>query len=51
MSKSEKIVKKPRGQYNDKLTVKGSFLDIMNAAVKDASIKAPKSKKKEDETD
>jgi len=33
---------KPRGKYSDKLKVKGSFLDLMKAAAKDANTKPPK---------
>lgn len=36
----------PRGEYDEKLQVKGSFLDIMKAAMKEADEK-PKKKKKE----
>lgn len=36
---------KKRGSYDEKLAVKGSFLDIMNAAVKNADDEsAPKKK-------
>lgn len=35
-----------RGKYEEKLAVKGSFLDIMKAAMKEADEK-PKKKKKE----
>ena len=35
-----------RGEYDEKLQVKGSFLDIMKAAMKEADEK-PKKKKKE----
>ena len=37
---------KARGKYNEKLVIKGSFLDIMKAAMKEADEK-PKKKKKE----
>lgn len=37
---------KQRGEYEEKLRVKGSFLDIMKAAMKEADEK-PKKKKKE----
>ena len=37
---------KERGEYEEKLQVKGSFLDIMKAAMKEADEK-PKKKKKE----
>lgn len=37
---------KQRGEYEEKLKVKGSFLDIMKAAMKEADEK-PKKKKKE----
>jgi hypothetical protein len=37
---------KQRGEYDEKLQVKGSFLDIMKAAMKEANEK-PKKKKKE----
>jgi|JI6StandDraft_1071083.scaffolds.fasta_scaffold317251_2 hypothetical protein len=37
---------KQRGEYEEKLQVKGSFLDIMKAAMKEADEK-PKNKKKE----
>jgi hypothetical protein len=45
---SEKVPKpeKQRGEYEEKLKVKGSFLDIMKAAMKEADEK-PKKKKKE----
>jgi hypothetical protein len=36
-----------RGKYNDKLAVKGSFLDIIQASVKDANSKAVYKKKNE----
>jgi hypothetical protein len=36
-----------RGKYNDKLAVKGSFLDIIKASVKDASDKTADKKKHE----
>jgi hypothetical protein len=42
--------KKPRGKYDDKLKVKGSFLDIVKASVKDAKAKTDsKNKKKKEE--
>ena len=44
-----KAEKKQRGEYNDKLTVKGSFLDIVKASVKDANAKTSKKKKKPEE--
>lgn len=34
----------PRGKYEEKLAVKGSFLDIIKASVKDANSKAPAKK-------
>lgn len=37
-------IENPRGEYEEKLKVKGSFLDIMNAAMKEANEK-PKKKK------
>ena len=37
---------KHRGEYEEKLQIKGSFLDIMKAAMKEAAEK-PKKKKKE----
>lgn len=49
MKKSTDKPSKPemkRGQYDEKLQVKGSFLDIMKAAMKEADEK-PKKKKKE----
>jgi hypothetical protein len=49
--KNKQLDKKPktekaRGKYEEKLVVKGSFLDIMKAAMKEADEK-PKKKKKE----
>ena len=38
--------KKARGKYDEKLVVKGSFLDIMTAAMKEADEK-PNKKEKE----
>ncbi len=43
MAKAEKP-KKPRGQYEEKLIVKGSFSDLMKAAAKDAQKKSAKKK-------
>lgn len=43
---ADKTKKKPRGKYDDKLKVKGSFLDLMKAAAKDANAKT-KNKKEE----
>lgn len=40
-------VEKPRGKYEEKLVVKGSFLDIIQASVKNANDKAAKKKKPE----
>ncbi len=34
--------KKQRGNYDEKLSVNGSFIDIMSAAVKDANNKSIK---------
>lgn len=50
--KNKTVDKKPqtenaRGQYNDRLAVKGTFLDIMKAAVKDANSKTAEKKKNE----
>ncbi len=43
MTKVKKATeKKPRGKYDEKLAVNGSFMDIMKAAVKDADKKAKK---------
>ncbi len=42
--KEDKPAPKKRGKYDEKLTVKGSFLDIMKAAVKDADNKSAKKK-------
>lgn len=46
--KSNKIVKKitaaKRAKYEPKQAVKGSFMDIINASVKDASKKSAKKK-------
>lgn len=41
MAKAAKktVPKKPRGKYNEKLEVKGTFMDIMKAAVKNANAK------------
>jgi hypothetical protein len=36
---------KQRGEYDKKLQVKGSFLDIIKASVKDANAKVSKKKK------
>lgn len=36
-----------RGKYNDRLAVKGSFLDIIQASVKDANSKTADKKKNE----
>jgi hypothetical protein len=38
---------KQRGEYNDKLKVKGSFLDIIQASVKNANDKTAEEKKLE----
>jgi len=38
---------KQRGEYNDKLKVKGSFLDIIQASVKNANDKTAEKKKNE----
>lgn len=47
MYKSEKnTVKKPRGKYEEKLKVKGSFLDIIKASVKDANAKTVSKRRK-----
>ena len=46
MAKAAKA-KKPRGKYEEKLVVKGSFLDLMQAAVKDADKKSAPKKKAE----
>jgi hypothetical protein len=43
-SKPKKETKK-RGEYEDKLTVKGSFSDIMKAAVKHREKNIPANKK------
>lgn len=41
--KKKKAVKKERGNYDEKLAVSGSFLDVMKAAGKHANTKsAPK---------
>ncbi len=37
-----------RGSYDEKLQVKGSFLDIMKAAVKDADNKSAEKKEDKD---
>lgn len=38
---AKKAAKKPiRGNYDDKLSVNGSFMDIIKASVKDASNKS-----------
>lgn len=37
--------KKPRGKYDEKLKVNGSFLDIMKASMKDADNKTNAKKK------
>lgn len=39
----------PRGKYEEKLVVKGSFLDILTAAIKEADEKPKKKKKKKNE--
>lgn len=39
--------KSKRGKYDDKLTVKGSFLDIIQASVKNANDKVAEKKKHE----
>ena len=40
-----KTERKKRGKYDDKIAVKGSFLDIMQASMKNANDKsAPKKK-------
>lgn len=46
---SKSFHKTMRGKYEEKLSVKGSFLDIMQAAMNDANSKTAKGKK--DETD
>ncbi len=38
---------KQRGEYNDKLKVKGSFLDIIQASVKNANDKTAEKNKNE----
>lgn len=43
-NKKDKPTKKRPENYEEKLKVKGSFLDIMKAAVKDANNKEPKKK-------
>jgi len=43
MAKKKEPAKRP-DKYEEKLKVKGSFLDIMKAAVKDADSKTPKQK-------
>ncbi len=44
MSKSEdKKTPKPRGKYDEKLKVKGSFMDVIKVVVKDAKNKDKKS--------
>lgn len=50
--KSDKTSKseKQRGEYNDKLKVKGAFLDIVKATVKDADNKVNKKKKEKPKT-
>jgi hypothetical protein len=47
MAKAEKKAteKKKRGKYDEKLAVKGSFADIMNAAVKHRDNNVPAKKK------
>lgn len=46
--KDKKVkVENPRGKYNEKLKVKGSFLDIIKASVKDANNKTADKKKNE----
>ncbi len=47
--KESKAEKKPRGKYDDKLKVKGSFLDIIKASVKDANAKTISKNKKKTE--
>lgn len=39
------VVKKKRGKYDEKLAVKGTFADIMNAAVKHRENNTPAKKK------
>lgn len=41
--------KKQRGEYDEKLQVKGSFLDIMKAAMKEADAKVNKNKKEKEQ--
>jgi|GEM_PF-2405778 len=48
--KNKTVDKKPqtentRGKYNDRLAVKGSFLDIIKASVKDANSRTADKKK------
>ncbi|MBL7682729.1 MAG: hypothetical protein JNK00_05175 [Flavipsychrobacter sp.] len=46
MAKASKVKKpKERGKYEEKVVVKGSFLDIMQAAAKNANDKSAKKKK------
>lgn len=40
--KADKVVEKKRGKYDEPLTVKGSFLDIIKASTKDAENKSSK---------
>lgn len=47
MTKIKKNIKKPRGKYEEKLVVKGSFLDIIQASVKNANDKTTEKKKNE----
>ena len=42
--KPKKEAKKNRGKYDEKLAVKGSFMDIIKSAVKDADNKSAKKK-------
>ncbi len=39
---AKKAVAKKRGEYDEKLSVKGSFIDIINAAVKHTKENTPK---------
>jgi hypothetical protein len=42
--KKKTLPKKERGSYNNKLSVKGSFMDIIKASVKDATNHSAKKK-------
>ncbi len=39
---TDKKTPKPRGKYDEKLKVKGSFMDVIKVIVKDANIKDKK---------